>query len=339
MRNYVLGLKVFFKNGRILDVRKGQFPLESGAIVFYFDDNTKGSVKIKKYKFNKLKKNNAGYYYNDKMELLDLFIGSEGDFGLIGEITLRLIERDEVLLSVLNFFQNEKNALDFVEEVREDSRIYAIEYFDINSLSLLKRLSKEKHIPNIKKKYQYAIYVDYGTDEKGVDLIFNSLEKILKKLNSNIDDTWVGDNEKEIEKLTSFRHLVPETINEKIGQLKSKIPQIHKISTDSAVPHDKLKEYMRTYDKYLEKSGLEYYVFGHIGDSHLHINIIPKTLEELKQAKEIYELLMKKSVQLGGTISAEHGIGKIKKEYLKLMYTKADLKKMEDIKKQFENLK
>ena len=339
MRNYILGLKVFFKNGKILELQRGQLLLEKDKFVFYFEDKTKGTVKIKKYKFNKLKKNNAGYYYNKKMELIDMFIGSEGDFGLIGEVTLKLIERDEVILDIVSFFQNKKNTLDFVEKLREDKRIYAIEYFDRNSLSLLRKISKEKHIPHIKKKYKYAIYLEYGIIEKDEEKIYGSLEKLLKKLNSNIDDTWIGDNDEEIERLSSFRHLIPEIINEKIGQLKNKIPQIHKISTDSAVPQDKLKEYMRTYERVLEESKLEYYVFGHIGDSHLHINIIPKTLEELKQAKDIYELLMKKSVQLGGTISAEHGTGKIKKEYLKLMYTKTDLKKMEDIKKQFENLK
>ena len=57
-------------------------------------------------------------------------------------------------------------------------------------------------------------------------------------------------------------------------------------------------------------------LFGHIGDNHLHLNLLPSSKEELVQARELYKKLALKAVSLGGSVSAEHGIGKIKRGLL-----------------------
>ena len=85
-----------------------------------------------------------------------------------------------------------------------------------------------------------------------------------------------------------------------------------------------------------EESGLNYVNFGHIGENHLHFNFLPRNEREYIKAKSYMERLIKKSVSLGGTVSAEHGIGKLKKRYLELMYGKKHIKEMVHLKRYFD---
>jgi len=90
---------------------------------------------------------------------------------------------------------------------------------------------------------------------------------------------------------------------------------------------------MKFYHTELNNANLEYVIFGHLGDNHMHVNILPKTMEELKLGEIIYGKFAEKAVEYGGSISGEHGIGKIKREYLKIMYSQKELDEMRLIKK------
>ena len=85
-----------------------------------------------------------------------------------------------------------------------------------------------------------------------------------------------------------------------------------KIGTDFSVPDSALNEMMQQY----ASVDLQNVLFGHIGDNHLHLNLFPKNESELKYARQIYRDLALKAVALGGSVSAEHGIGKIKTQLL-----------------------
>jgi len=85
------------------------------------------------------------------------------------------------------------------------------------------------------------------------------------------------------------------------------------------------------HDKMLEH-GLEYAMWGHIGDSHVHLNILPRNMDELSLGKKLYKIFAEKAVEFGGSVSAEHGIGKIKIEYLLIMYGEEGVNQMRAIK-------
>ncbi|HET6891925.1 MAG TPA: FAD-linked oxidase C-terminal domain-containing protein, partial [Pyrinomonadaceae bacterium] len=76
--------------------------------------------------------------------------------------------------------------------------------------------------------------------------------------------------------------------------------------------------------------------FGHIGDNHVHVNILPRDENEASKARDIYMRFVRRAVQVGGTISAEHGIGKLKREYLREMYSEEHLREMASLKKAFD---
>ena len=77
-------------------------------------------------------------------------------------------------------------------------------------------------------------------------------------------------------------------------------------------------------------------LFGHIGDSHLHLNLLPANKMELDQARDIYKQLARQAVSFGGTVSAEHGIGKIKKELLAEMVGKEVISSFQCLKKHLD---
>ena len=95
-----------------------------------------------------------------------------------------------------------------------------------------------------------------------------------------------------------------------------------KVSTDMAATDQAFAE-LDFYKETLEASRLRYVIFGHIGDNHVHVNIMPRDEREAAAAREIYLRFVRRAVKLGGTISAEHGVGKIKRDYLRELYGEA----------------
>jgi len=150
----------------------------------------------------------------------------------------------------------------------------------------------------------------------------------LQKFNSPMNDTISGLDERDKERLRTLRHSIPEAINSIIAKRKKNIPSLHKLGTDTAVANNRLLELMTSYKEKLDRSELEYYVIGHIAENHLHVNVIPKSLPELKTAESLVQDLAHEAVDLGGAVSAEHGIGKLKSEFMNIMYSKKEIEQM-----------
>ena len=93
-----------------------------------------------------------------------------------------------------------------------------------------------------------------------------------------------------------------------------------------------LADMMKFYHSTLIEAGLEYVIWGHIGDNHVHVNILPRDLNDLELGTKLYKKFAKKAVEYGGSVSAEHGIGKIKHEYLVIMYGEDAIDQMRAVK-------
>ncbi|MCK5289198.1 MAG: FAD-binding oxidoreductase, partial [Candidatus Omnitrophica bacterium] len=145
------------------------------------------------------------------------------------------------------------------------------------------------------------------------------------------DESIIADTPREREKIFEFRHKLPQMINEFLRQNN----QI-KASTDIAVPWKNFEQMYFFYKEQAKQSGLNYVNFGHIGESHLHFNFLAENDQESLKAKVYMQTICRKAVSLGGTVSAEHGIGKLKKPYLKIMYKEEDIKSMANLKKIFD---
>ena len=181
-------------------------------------------------------------------------------------------------------------------------------------------------LPKLETGFHTAIYFEYDGDVP--DAVIEKADKAV--------ECWFSEDEREIEKLKNFRHAVPEAVNMLIGERKKTTPGLTKLGTDMSVSDDQLENTMSMYHEGLARAGLEYVIFGHIGNNHVHVNILPRSMEEYEKGKALYLDWAKQVVTMGGSVSAEHGIGKNKTEFLKLMHGENGIREMRKLKHLFD---
>ena len=341
-RDWVTALRVVLADGTLLSIARGNYITTRGTGFRIQHNGTTLEVPIPDYTSPEVK-NTAGYFVQETMDLIDIFIGSEGTLGVITELELALARKPTFVMAGIAFFQTEEDAVRFVRAARENRSKngnlidpVALEYFDAYSLTLLRE--KRDHggghtsIPPFSDTAKAAVYFEQGGDEKDVEVFYAEYEALLNECNGSVNRTWGSLNDKEIERMTAFRHALPEAINTIVGQRQKDHPSIHKVSTDFVVPASRLVEMIRYQRETLDKEGFEYAVFGHIGENHLHLNILPRDEEELKRAKVCYLDFAAKAVEFGGTVSGEHGIGKLKTPLLRMMYSAEAVEQMKTMK-------
>ncbi len=335
MRPWVRHLRVVLASGEVIDLTRGECKAENGVFVFK-KSGRDVEVKIPTYEMPKAK-NAAGFFAAPDMDLVDLFIGNEGIIGMITEVDLWIIKKPMGLPNVM-FFTAEDDSLLFVEKLRDDPdlNVEYMEFFDENSFELLK--SKQKTSPalanlaTIPSDAKTAIFFEIPYSEDTLEDIIVKLDEIAMDCNSSIDSCWSAFDEVEKESFKAMRHAVPETVNAIIAKRKNEYPGIHKLGTDMSVAHQHFREMMKLYHDKMLEHGLEYVMWGHIGDSHVHLNILPRNMDELSLGKKLYKIFAEKAVEFGGSVSAEHGIGKIKIEYLLIMYGEEGVNQMRAVK-------
>ncbi|MBA3632721.1 MAG: FAD-binding oxidoreductase [Acidobacteria bacterium] len=344
-RKYVERLEIVLANGEFLNLKRGVNFAKDGFLELKTESGTTILTKIPTYFQPNTRKNTSGYFSAKELDAIDLFIGSEGTLGIITEIELKLLPKPNGFLSGIVFFKDEKDLLNFVNEVRKISfqtrensiqnpkskirnQIDAtlIEYFDEKSLTFI-----AEKFPEVPENMQGAIFFEQETSEETEDAFFEKWNQLLEKHNAEVEKSWFAVNRQDLEKMRQFRHALPVSVNEKIVRYKQK-----KVGTDMAVSDDKFASFLKFYKQKLNESGLDYVIFGHIGDNHLHANILPKNEDEAIKAKYLYGRFIAQAIMLGGTISAEHGIGKLKKHYLYAMYGERFLSEMAQLKKAFD---
>lgn len=330
-RNFVQSLKVVLPDGEILKIERGKVFAEDYVLKFNSLSGKEYKIILPELKFPDVK-NAAGYFINKSMDLIDLFIGSEGTLCIITEINIKVLPLPEKKISVVVFFDEENDALFFIEEAREISRnnnlidALALEFFDENSLIFL-----TNYYPNIPSHKKSAVWFQQETNNINNDLVLNEWINLINKHNGNENNTWFAENEKRNNEIEDFRHAISQKVNEYIASKK-----LRKLGTDTAVPDKYFINFYNSSKEKVKKSNIEFVIYGHFGNSHIHLNMLPKNEIEFQKGKEIYYLICKEAVELGGTVSAEHGIGKIKKDYFELMYGKNIINKMKAIKQSLD---
>ncbi|MDP2921507.1 MAG: FAD-linked oxidase C-terminal domain-containing protein, partial [Candidatus Omnitrophota bacterium] len=321
---FIKRLKLLLSTGDTLDLKRGDIFIKKGSDFNLKLKNRELKIKIPDYSMPNIK-TAAGYYIKDNMDLVDLFIGHEGTLAVILEADISLGKKPEEVMSFFSFFPAEDNALDFVKDAKKYQAL-SLEYMDSHALELL-----AVKYPNIPKSAKGLIYFEQDYEKKSEATVIDSWTKLLEKHNALTEDSYFADSDKERAKLRELRHALPDSVNDIVK--KNKMP---KVGTDIAVPEAGFKEMMEFYKEKLLSSKIDYVIFGHIGENHMHVNMLPKTEEEFKKSRMVYMEFVKKAVGMGGTVSAEHGIGKLKHQFLEAMYGKDNLKQMAALKKSLD---
>ncbi|MDR3244644.1 MAG: FAD-binding oxidoreductase [Elusimicrobiota bacterium] len=332
-RQYIQSLKIIFSDGSIAQIKRGQYIADlNGQISFQTSSGIK-QIVLPKYNLPKIK-NAAGYYNYPNADLIDIFIGSEGTLGVISEAKLLLLPAYKELFGGIIFFDLPYGAFDFTLVVKNkiknnDSYIkpMSLEYLDSNSINLIRPF-----YPQIPKDAKSAIMFEqdiYKEDDE--NLYIDKWIDFMRENQIDEDKVWFAQNIKEMQKFKELRHKIPETVNAIVK--RNAIP---KVGTDFAVPDNRLKDIYDFCETKFKESGIFYLIFGHIGESHFHANIVASNEEEFIKTRKLYEQIIKKVIEYGGTVSAEHGIGKLRHIFLKEMVGQSGLKEMAKFKKSLD---
>ena len=347
-RRHVHGLRVVLTTGGVVAVERGRCLADGRLFLLEGSDGSQVEVRVPGYAMPDTK-NAAGYYAAENMDLIDLLIGSEGTLGVITEVELFLAPSPEGILSALAFFGSDEDAVEFVKHARGDALAksepgvvdpIALEFFDSRSFEFLRRRKAEEgpssEIPELPDGAAAGVLFETEFTEDTLFEIYEGWESVLSEHGSSMENTWGGMEESELARLRALRHSIAEQVNGVIARANARYPVIHKIGTDAAVPPGALEEMFGFYRGELDGTPLEHVIFGHIGDNHLHLNIMPSSPEELRDGKELATRFARRAVELGGTVSAEHGIGRIKHDFLRLQYGNDGMRQMADVKRAFD---
>ncbi|NTU53005.1 MAG: FAD-binding oxidoreductase [Chlorobiaceae bacterium] len=325
-RNFVQALTVALPQGDMLDIARGRYLAdENGCFSIALPAERTLSFRRPGYTMPATSKHNAGYWSTPGMDLIDLFIGSEGTLGVILEADLLLIPAPERVIACLAWFPGEEKLLDFVREARAGSggvKPRALELFDCRALDFLRQ-----SYPDIPEATGGAIYFEEESTGEDEERCLQAWLELMERCGSPTGKSWAAFDSEGLARLREFRHRLPVLVNEWLSRQSES-----KVSTDMALPDERFADLFRLYRDHCSREQFTWIIFGHIGNAHLHLNILPRNHEEFDCAKALYRQLVTEVLSMGGTLSAEHGIGKLKSEYLVQMYGKKGIMEMVRVK-------
>ena len=301
-RAHVLGLKVVLANGDLLDVRRPG-----------------------------LEKNTAGYALAH--DPADWFVGSEGTLGIVVEAELALLRRPEQVMGLAIPFGSERDALAFVVAARESVLLAprCLEYFDGGALAIARRSQGHERWLAGANAMVYA----EETPPDGAGPAMDSWLALAEHHGATADDVLALESDAELRDARRFRHAVPARMNERGASYRTAGGR--KLSTDWAVPYRRLPEAIAEARALADRAGIEQAViYGHAGSGHPHQNFIARDGAERETVERVIEATLHHVLALGGTVSAEHGIGKLKRRWLPLQATPAQLGVMRAVKRELD---
>ena len=270
-------------------------------------------------------KHTAGYFLRNDLDWIDLLCGSEGTLAVVLEAQLALLPQPAQILTGVVFFPDEPASLAAVDAWRGVPQLRMLEFFDAASLHLLRR-----KYPDVPAGARAALLVEQELDSLPGDPVDEWLERLGAA--DALEDSWFGDTAQDRERFRVFRHALPELVNDIVRR-----KGFQKIGSDFAVPVSKNAEMMRFYRDSVQREfpGASV-IFGHIGDAHVHVNLLPETQPQSDRGRDLMIEFARQAIALGGTVSAEHGLGKRKRNLLAFEYTPEQIDAMKDVKRRLD---
>ncbi|WP_228082775.1 FAD-binding oxidoreductase [Mammaliicoccus lentus] len=260
-------------------------------------------------------KNVTGY------DLTKLLIGSEGTLGIITEATLRLIPKPLDTKTAMIIFDDLYTAGKYISKILTSGvRPSKMEILDHNALNKVEDYAG-LDLPRDAAAI-LLIEVDGNPENLGDEL--DTIKKALKEI--DVENVEIAESKEAEDKLWQVRKLVSPAVVES-GYTK--------ISEDATVPLSKIPEMFKKIDEIKTKYDLNIVVFGHAGDGNLHptINTNMRDENEVRKTEDAVEEIFNYAIELGGTLSGEHGIGVMKKAFIKKEMGEAGVRYQQMIKK------
>ena len=267
-------------------------------------------------------KNSTGY------NLTQLMVGSEGTLGIITKIVMKLIPKNTHTVLMLVPFYNANEACEAVSAIfRAGITPSALEFMERDAIDWTLKFVTDLNV-QVKDDIQAHLLIE--VDGNYPDILFQEAEKIMEVVEQfKIDEVLFADTEIQKNLLWKMRRSVAEAV---------KSNSVYK-EEDTVVPRYELPKLLFGIKEIGAKYGFKSVCYGHAGDGNLHVNIIKGDMsdenwntEVTKGIREIFEL----TVSLKGTLSGEHGIGYVQKNYMDIAFSETQLQLMKGIKSIFD---
>jgi D-lactate dehydrogenase (cytochrome) len=323
-RRWVDGLTVVLADGGVLTLERGQ--LQAAAM-----------VPVPTYTMPDVPKLSAGYYARPGMDLVDLFVGSEGTLGVIVEATLRVIPLPRKCTALITC-ASDAQAVSVTAALRESSSldVAAVEYMDSRALTLVpdEAFDRARVARPAYGRVLLLVQIEVAEDEDGA---IEALADLLTTCDVDGDPVLAmpGDD-RGAARMFELREAVPASVNRHIAWVKTRVhPDIHKTAGDMIVPFHRLEESIALYRRTFEAYGLDYAIWGHVSDGNLHPNVVPQTLDDVEHGHDAILEMARGVMAMGGAPLAEHGVGRspLKQRLLREMYGTSGVDEMREVKR------
>lgn len=271
-------------------------------------------------------KDNTGY------SIKDLFVGSEGTLGVITAATLKVFPKPKNIYTALLSVNSPKQSIEILNHIRNNLSIplTAFELMNNFSIELVNKHMDKTSIPI--EKFKWLILVEFSSIEVSKnekDKIENLLNEILHQ--NLAKDIFISQSLKQAKDMWYIRESISEAQKKEGGSIKN----------DISIPIKDISKFINNAEKISKEviPGSRSVIFGHIGDGNIHFNISQPIKSDkdkfLKKDKKLRKKINDLTIELNGSISAEHGIGLTKKADLK-KYMKKDVELFKLIKKSLD---
>ena len=308
-RYWVEGIDIILPSGDHIYVQRGKYISNNGKFIITANDR-EVELNIPRYSRPKIKNASGPYSEPDsEMDFIDLIIGSEGIFCLISRCELRLARKPDSYIDLFIGLNCEDDAINLHAHLgrildNNYGDISALEYFGYNCSDFMKN---REYL--FKTESDVGVYLQIPIFDTSYDDALNLWYSRLSdaEIDINFEKVLVLNEPKNWKMFFDARHSLPTNALERAKELGTV-----SIITDTIVPPYNFKQYLSFVHRLLQENNIDYLLFGHLGDCHLHFHLLP-TKENENKALELYSNIVKKSAKLGGVYSAEHGTGKRKR--------------------------
>ena len=353
VRHWVESITIVLAGGDVLEIARGQYRASPQGTFEIETATGVRTIRLPSLRMPDVPKCSAGYFLKPDMDLIDLFIGSEGTLGAIAEIVFKTAPLPGGVCRAFVPVAAEPAAIKLVKELREAASatwrtgdpngidIASIEHLDARSIQILRDDGIDRKLDiTLPRGSAIVLLIDLelppaaaagnlwrvlesALEHDAVDSPLTRFCRVLAR-HGAMDDaemTLPGDRSR-VAAFAELREAVPAGVNRRVAQAKQRDQAISKTAADMIVPYARFDEMMTACRRLFAERDLDLAVWGHISDGNVHPNVIPRSAADVEQGRDAILALGAEVIAMGGSPLAEHGVGRnpIKQQLLTQLY-------------------
>ena len=367
-RDWVRAITVVLADGSVLDLERGQTTAHPDGYFELVHADRTTRIPVPNYHMPDVAKRSAGYFASPDMDLIDLFIGSEGTLGIVTEVSFVVMPRRSNLGLVWILTSDERQAFDLVSTLRQEAQttwrtgdprgvdVAGVEHLDRRSLEILREDGADRtHEVSLPADATVGLLAPLELPDDAVPSQEDAYGQIAGALSAGAPDTplvrlcrliaraglldrteiALPGNRRRQTQLLALREAVPEAVNRRIGAAQQTSPTIQKTAADMIVRFEQFEECLQLFRDAFEQRRLDYAIWGHISDGHVHPNVIPMDPADVERGQAAILECGRAIIRRGGCPLAEHGVGRnrVKQALLRELYGPPGIEEMRRVKR------